>query len=195
MNAEDRDIFFSRRRKSGWTPLMYATHRDDLSDDLSIALFLVKSGVGVNYENRYAMTALMEAAHSDNVAGIEFLLNSRADINQQNKHGMTALMAATTSGNMNAISFLVRSANMDLKNNTQGATALIIAAMMGYTEVARLLISSDGVMNLNLRDKKGWTALMHAFKVNLKLFELLKKHGAIMTPEDEKEISYKDPYQ
>ncbi len=183
INQEDRNIFFSRRRRSCWTALMYATHRNDLD----IARLLAESGADVNYENRNAITSLMEAAGNNNVASIEFLVESGAKVNQKNKHGVTALLVAIIAGSIKAIKLLIEyNADVDVQNE-HGTTALIMASIIGDIEAIRVLLSSGA--NVHLRDQNGWTALMYTFKVHPEIVKLLEESGAEMTSEDQQKMS------
>ena len=178
IHIQDKDVFWSWRRKSAWTPLMYAIHRNDLD----IAHFLVESGADVNQENRKGITALIEAAGNDHIEGVKFLLQSHVNIDQQNEYGVTALMSAVMSDSMSIAKLLIESkANPDLQNK-YGTTALIIASIMGQVEIVELLISSGA--NIHLRDQGGWTALMYAYEFYPEIVELLEKSGAKMTEED-----------
>ncbi|MBO7642238.1 MAG: ankyrin repeat domain-containing protein [Alphaproteobacteria bacterium] len=118
-----------------FTPLMHASRRGYKK----IVDLLLKKKVKVDAVDAKNRTALMHAAMSPsgwNV--IELLLNNKSDPNNQDIDGKTALIHAVEQGNLKAVEKL--------------SSLSLLKTMFGKTNKA----------NRDLRDNKGWTALMYA---------------------------------
>jgi ankyrin repeat protein len=71
---------------------------------------------GMQDEGYYS--ALMVAAHNENIEMVEFLINNGADTNIQNSMGNTALILSVQNGNIDIIRILLNAgADVNIKND------------------------------------------------------------------------------
>ncbi|XP_028515034.1 serine/threonine-protein phosphatase 6 regulatory ankyrin repeat subunit A-like [Exaiptasia diaphana] len=145
--------------KKGNTALMYAICR--LKVDTALAI-IEQSNLDPNAVDYRGQTALMKAAFSGMSKVVSPLLQCGADVNIQDKKGKTALMHAIARIEKR-IALAIIKHSKDLDSNAvdnQGQTALIRAAFGGMTTIVDALITRGA--DVNIKDKKGNTALMHA---------------------------------
>uniref|UniRef100_A0A6C0E7R0 Uncharacterized protein n=1 Tax=viral metagenome TaxID=1070528 RepID=A0A6C0E7R0_9ZZZZ len=102
---------------------------------------LIKTGVDLNIQNIFGMTALMIASEliDSDIEIVKLLIDSGANLEIKNNSGMTALMIASKYTKTIYI-------DTDIGNR--------------FTEVVKLLVNSGA--NLNAQDNTGMTALMWA---------------------------------
>lgn len=92
---------------------------------------------------------------------VRTLIREGADINRVNKGGWTALTYACYVGHDNIVNMLLDDANADVNGQgTDGTSPLMWAAACGNESVAYFLLAKGCL--LELRDKQGQTALLHA---------------------------------
>ena len=154
--------------------LMKAAERGDLGQVQQ----LMGKGADVNAKTKTGRTVLIAAAESAQLEMTKFLLAKGAKVNAKDGNGRTALMFAAALGNIEVVTLMMKEgADVDAKGKT-GKTVLM-AAVNPHTvwgrhpkaplvpvyhnnlEVAKKLLV-DGRVNVNAKDKQGWTALMYA---------------------------------
>lgn len=136
----------------------------------------------------------------------EFLVAKGAKVSAKDGNGRTALMFAAALGNIELVNLMMKEgANVDAKDKT-GKTVLMAAVnphtvwgrhpkaplvpvYHGNLEVAKKLLV-DGRVNVNAKDKQGWTALMRAVQGdNFKIVKLLLEKGAEVNAKDKNDYS------
>jgi hypothetical protein len=104
--------------------------------------------------------AMVVAVHTDRVEVVKALIDARTSLTVGDNRGRTPLMAATIQCRR-CIPLLIRAgADLNAQDLTNGWTALMWSLTEGQGISAKELISAG--TNLNLRDRNGKTALMHA---------------------------------
>jgi Ankyrin repeats (3 copies) len=104
--------------------------------------------------------AMVVAVHTDRVDAVKALIDARTSLNGGDDRGRTPLMAAAVQCRR-CVPLLIRAgADLNAQDVTNGWTALMWSLQEGQATSARELISAG--TNLNLRDRNGETALMHA---------------------------------
>ncbi len=118
---------------------------------------LIKNQANINVQDKNGYTPLMIATIKENVAIVEMLLLNYADTNIKDSRGNTALMHATQIENMKIFKMLAYDERTSAENK---GDALIIASRFDSKEMVKILIESK--TNLNQKDSKGNTSLIHA---------------------------------
>lgn len=123
---------------------------------------LLTHGADVNAAEPDGMTALLWAAHLDNVAVLEQLIGAGANVNVSTRYGVTALGEAARLGNVAMVRALLKAgATPNVAVLGDGETPLMRAAQSGQEEAVRLLLDSGA--RVNAREAlRGTTALMYA---------------------------------
>jgi ankyrin repeat protein len=124
-------------------------------------------------------TALMWAAHWNDLEAVNLLLRAGADPKIANRYGATPLSEAASAGNALMIEALLK-AGADPKTLTtaDGETVLMTAARAGNADAVKVLL--DRGADVNARENyKGQTALMWAAaERHPEVVKLLLAHGA-----------------
>jgi ankyrin repeat protein len=96
---------------------------------------------------------------------------SREEVSEASKRHLIAraYLGAASNNRIELLEYLlsdpVARRHLDVKAvDEDGTPALILAAFTGYGEVVRLLLEHGA--DINVRDARGWTALMWAFQTN-----------------------------
>lgn len=128
------------------------------AQDKAAARTLVKQGVNVNTARADGATALLWAAHWDDLELVDLLLKAGANVNAADDHGVTALTRAAENSSPAVIERLLKAgANPNLAE-ASGRTPLMIAAETGNLEAVKQLIANGA--NVNARTDTGSTAIM-----------------------------------
>jgi ankyrin repeat protein len=146
--------------KTGWTPLMSAAGYGSAE----VVQLLIDAGSDVNARDKTAAgaTVILWAACSgrESKRKVQALLKAGADPKATSEYGMNALMSAARSGELDTVELLLAT-RMDLAARTKdGETVLMLA--VSEPDILRVLIKAGS--DVNSRDKKGRTALLHAAK-------------------------------
>ena len=163
------------------TPLLKAMN----DDDFKTAEDLIKQDRFVDNHNQHGETPLMRAARLRSTGLIRDLLEHRATVNAQDRSGRTALILASWTSDERVVQLLLK---YDADPNLQaldGSTALIYACTNQDTlaEIIKSLITAGA--QVNVRDGRGRTALMHAaFSGNFYGVTSLLNYGADRTLTD-----------
>ncbi|KAJ4203476.1 hypothetical protein NW759_015152 [Fusarium solani] len=161
---------------------MTALHKACIKGNLAHARFLLNMGAKISVQDAETLTPL----HQSVLRGLEEVVNllaSRAphpeDLNALDGMSNTALMLATLLKRGTMIDSLLRhGASCDVQDQ-EGLSALHRAADQGFNDGLRLLVSKT--VNVNLADKRGYTALHHAVKseeANAETVDILCTGGA-----------------
>ena len=122
---------------------------------------LLAEGVDVNAARADGATALLWAAHWDDVGLVKRLLAAGADVDLADDHGVTALERAAENASLGMVE-TVLAAGADVNAaQTSGLVPLMTAARTGNADVVRALIAHDADVNAAVTETGG-TALMWA---------------------------------
>ena len=122
---------------------------------------LLDEGADVNAPRADGVTALLWAAHWNDIGTVEFLLDAGADPNAADDHGVTPLMRASENASVAVARALLAAGANPSTAQTSGLTALMIAAGTGNRDVVRALLTHGAEVNAVTRNS-GVTALMWA---------------------------------
>jgi len=144
---------------------------------------------------------LIQAVKHGDSAQVKLLLDGGTDVNTRLRDGTTPLMWASIPGRSDLVRLLVeRGADINAKTE-DGSSALMWAAIMEQGDIVRLLKSHGAEVTLpiaallgdakevqrlleagadaNVKDRKGWTALMNAAqRGHVAVMKLLLENGA-----------------
>ena len=122
---------------------------------------LVRRGVAVNTPRPDGTTALLWAAHWDDLEMAKLLLDAGADVNAAEDHGVTPLMRAAENASLAMVELLLTAGGNPGAAQTSGLTSLMIAAHTGNVRVVRALMTHGADVNAVIAETSA-TALMWA---------------------------------
>ena len=129
--------------------------------DRAAAIALLAEGVDVNAARADGATALLWAAHWDDVDLVERLLAAGADVNAADDHGVTALERAAENASLAMVeTLLAAGANVNAAQ-TSGLTPLMTASRTGNPDVVRTLLAHGADVDAAVAETRS-TALMWA---------------------------------
>ncbi len=130
---------------------------------------LLDEGADVNAPRADGVTALLWAAHWDEVEIVEVLLRAGADPDAADDHGVTPLMRASENAGVDvARALLGAGANPDAAQDS-GLTALMLAAGTGGRDVVRALLAHGADVN----------AVTHGSRVTALMWAVEAPHPAV----------------
>ena len=155
------------------------------------------NGVNINTKGEYGYTALMGAVDRHHVEMVKFLVENGADINIKNDYDMTALNSSYLSDinydgdqemwdamaefdainkpkNREILKYLIENGADTSVKNSSGYPILIWAIQEWEIEIVEVLVANKA--DLEARDKKGNTAIMHVR--NMEIIKILVEGGA-----------------
>jgi ankyrin repeat protein len=108
---------------------------------------LLKQRVDVNATTPDGATALLWAAHWDDVEAVDLLLAAGADVDAADDHGVTPLARACTSASLRMVTRLLEArANPNIAQRN-GITPLIAALRVGNLDIVKALIARGANVN------------------------------------------------
>ena len=122
---------------------------------------LLAAGVHPDTPRADGATALLWAAHRDDLDLVDLLLDAGADVNAADDHGVTPLQRAAENASPAMIDGLLEAGADVNAAQTSGLTALMIAARTGDTRVLRVLLKHGADIDAATRETRS-TALMWA---------------------------------
>jgi ankyrin repeat protein len=139
---------------------------------------LLKQGVDVNATRADGATALLWAAHFDDLETVDLLLKAGAKVNAADDHGLTPLAQACENANVALVErLLAAGANINAAQ-TSGLTPLMIAAHTGNLPIVKTLLAHAANVNAATTETKD-TALMWAISDQHKdVAQVLVEHHA-----------------
>ncbi|NOZ12699.1 MAG: ankyrin repeat domain-containing protein [Acidobacteria bacterium] len=191
-NINTRD----KGKQKGWTALMYAIQ----NRHIEIAKFLIQKGAKLSLtpkKGEYAGWHPIQLAIEKGELGIvELLLNKGAKVDiREKKKRMTPLMIAADTGNVELTKLLLKKGADVTLRDKKGWTPLIHAVESASFPCIKELVKAGA--DVNAKDKDYISVLQHAsarvtcFRKEKnapegleKIVPFLKKHGAVMLPED-----------
>ncbi|XP_052337114.1 KN motif and ankyrin repeat domain-containing protein 4-like [Oncorhynchus keta] len=129
--------------KAGYTAVMLASlTAADGSEDMEVALQLLRQGDVNARASQAGQTALMLSVSHGRTAMVRLLLSCQADLNIQDKDGSTALMCACEHGHTEIARVLLESGHCDTSlTDKNGQRALSVAVASSHAEIVDLLKS------------------------------------------------------
>lgn len=164
---QNRSIDVNAQDQSGSTALMLAASRGHES---IVTLLLNMEQIDINIQDNKGKNALMWASEKGHENVVRLLLNfahsdTTPNINAQAKSGATALILAIVHAHEDVVKLLLDAGTDVNIQNIYGSVALIEAATLGNENILRMLLSVTSI-KINIQDKDGKTALMHAASHN-----------------------------
>jgi ankyrin repeat protein len=155
------DVSVDARNAKGETPLLVATHRNNLA----IAKLLIAAGADVNAKDGIHDSPYLYAGARGHLDILKLTLSNGADLKSTNRYGGTALIPAAERGYVETVKTLIEAGvNIDHVNNL-GWTALMEAIVLsdgGKAHVAIVNLLIDAGADITIADKDGVTPLKHA---------------------------------
>ena len=115
-------------------------------DQTQVSTLLARK-VDVNLRAEDGSTALLWAAHWNDVATADLLIRARADANLANDFGMTPLSRACTNGNAALVELLLSAGANPNTRIATGETPLMTCASTGNADAVRVLIARGADVN------------------------------------------------
>jgi len=122
---------------------------------------LLKQGVDVNTARADGATAILWAAHWNDLEMVEMLLAAGARVDATDDHGMTPLAQAAENRSVALIDRLLRAGANPNRAQISGMTPLMMAAHTGSIEIVKALLANGADVNAATTET-GNTALMWA---------------------------------
>ena len=138
-------------------PLMDAVRAGDVEE---VRALLVQ-GADPNAQTPDGSTALLWAAHREDLTIAELLLRAGGRAGDANRYGATALLEAATTGNAPMLALLLDAGADANTAMPEGETPLMRAARAGRADAVTLLLSHGAVVDVR-ETWRGQTALMWA---------------------------------
>ena len=139
----------------GSTPLLEASHRDDLA----AATQLIRSGAAVNVANDLGATPLWAACENGSSAMVRLLLAAGANPNLALSQGETPLMMAARSGNVGIVELLLTKGAKPNARGSRGQTALMWAVGQKHSDATRVLVAHGADIHLRTETWKQMMAV------------------------------------
>jgi uncharacterized protein len=129
--------------------------------DIATLRTLVRQKVDVNAAQPDGMTALLWAAHNDDIDAAALLVKAGADVKTANRYGVTPVTEAATLGDAAMMELLLKAGADPNSAPPEGDTALMLAAKAGSIACVKALL--DHGADINARESlHGETALHSA---------------------------------
>ena len=122
---------------------------------------LLDEGVDANAARADGVTALLWAAHWNDVETSELLLHAGADVDAAEDQGLTPLLAACENGSVAMVATLLSAGANAATPQANGVTPLMMAARTGSLDIVRTLVAR-GADAAVVIPSTGQTALMWA---------------------------------
>jgi uncharacterized protein len=124
-----------------------------------IASLLLDYGFNVDEEDKYGFSPLKTAARNGHFNLVKLFMEHNADIHYITKTSPSPLSVVAAQGNVEMGKYLIEQGVIDTRG-TGTVFPIQEAARKGHLEFVKLLINKK--YNVNIKDNKGWTALLYA---------------------------------
>jgi ankyrin repeat protein len=129
--------------------------------DKTLVRTLLKQGADVNAPRADGSTALLWAAHWDDLETVDLLLRAGAKVNAADDHGVTPLAQAAENASLPMIEKLLKAGANPNATEISGRTPLMVATHTANLQVLKALIAHGANVNAATSETKT-TALMWA---------------------------------
>ncbi len=146
-------------------------------DQTRVSTLLARK-VDVNVRAEDGSTALLWAAHWNDVATADLLIRARADANLANDFGMTPLSRACTNGNAALVELLLNAGANPNTRIATGETPLMTCASTGNADAVRALIARGADVNANEPSQNQDALMWAASERHPNVVRLLVEAGA-----------------
>lgn len=151
-------------RSAGGCTALYRACEDWVS--WAVEALVLRHDINIELENDGKYTPLMAASEAGFVEGINMLLDNGANLHYSDRHGGTALMRAADYDKMEAAKCLIKR-GLDVKcRDKLGRTVLHSAVLNQSWCTLEYLLKEATILDLNIQDKRGMTALHDACSCN-----------------------------
>jgi ankyrin repeat protein len=139
---------------------------------------LLKEGVDVNTPRADGVTAILWAAHWNDLDTIELLVRAGANVNAADDHGVTPLIRACENAEVATVEkLLAAGANVNTAQ-TNGVTPLLMAARTGNVMVVKALLARGAKVNAATRGTEQTPLMWAAAEGHLEVVRTLVENGA-----------------
>src|SRR5262245_58526465 len=147
-------------------------------DRATVLRLLAEKGTNPNMVGADGTTAVMWAAHNDDLALVQALIKAGANVKLKNQFGTSAITEASIIGSAPVIEALLKAGADPNTKNPEGETALMAVARSGKVDAARRLLDAGADVNA----KEAWggqSAIMWASaQSQAEMVKLLASRGA-----------------
>ena len=155
--------------------------------NIKIIEILIDNNADVNVSNKKLIQPLHSVIISNNLDCFKFLINKLNPLDQSTKFkglmekrtflNMTPILLSLYSKSLTIFKYLLQKSTLINGQDSEGRTILHTALERGMPEMVPLILGTRP--NLQLRDKKGNTALMYAVRFgHFEMVKRLEKSGA-----------------
>ncbi|XP_069690774.1 uncharacterized protein [Periplaneta americana] len=142
-NEEQIDKIVNTKDKSGWTPLLYASHQGNLD----IVQTLIKHKADKSFRNESGECALYLAARESHLPVVKYLVEHGADIQLGDNNEYTPLHKAIAGGHLSVVDFLVQNGARINLGSYCGETPIYVAALNGHLPIVKYLAENGADIN------------------------------------------------
>ena len=139
---------------------------------------LVAEGVDVNTARADGATALLWAAHWDDVDAVDLLLGAGADVNAADDHGVTPLERAAENASLAVVQRLLDAGANANAAQASGLTPLMTAARTGSVAVVRALVGHGADVNAVTHETRSSALMWAVSEPHPEIVRLLLDAGA-----------------
>ncbi|MFN7114996.1 MAG: ankyrin repeat domain-containing protein [Alphaproteobacteria bacterium] len=162
------------------------TYRNQDMPELIDALLRAGADPGISPSPLVQRAPLHVATEAGHVQSVKLLLKKGApvDVPDRSAMAMTPLLMAAENGNRVIADLLLAAGANILKTDAEKRGALHLAARSGQADFCNFLLGATDI-DINARDKDGWTALHHACaREKTAVVKMLIERGADLTAVD-----------
>ncbi len=131
------------------------------NQDKAAVRSLIKQGINVNAARADGATALLWAAHFNDLETVDLLLRAGAKVNMADDHGVTPLAQAAENGNVAMVERLLAAGADSNAAQTSGLTPLMVATHSNSLPIVKALLARGANVNAATAETRN-TALMWA---------------------------------
>ncbi|KAH8430098.1 ankyrin repeat domain-containing protein [Aspergillus melleus] len=161
----DRNVNYNMPDHKGGAPLHNLAKFGKTS---LIRLLLNQVDVELNAVDLDGYTPLARSVKHARLPVAQLLLEQpEIRVNAESGHEVTPLWVACRSGRKDMVHLLLGHKYIDVNQvNASGTTSLHVSVIFGHLDVLSLLLRQGEKLDVSVRDKWGWTPLMHAVSKN-----------------------------
>src|SRR5262245_33072417 len=116
-------------------------------DRATVLRLLAEKGTNPNMVGADGTTAVMWAAHNDDLALVQALIKAGANVKLKNQFGTSAITEAAIIGSAPILDALIKAGADPNFKNTEGETPIMAAARSGKVDAAKVLLDAKADVN------------------------------------------------